>query len=296
MPRRNHVIPVITLLLTLFVTQVLASATVIDRTKKNSEPFAFPENAELLEVWFPKIFGCDATLIKLGEHTILIDSGTDDQAQAVMDMLDMAGVTKLEYIFNTHPDPDHIGGFFTVIKRLPVGEALTGFPDTVASEPRQEMFLLKLAEAGIPARRVQDGETLPFGNAQLLVIQRYNEDIVGVNNNSATLHITFGGSTAYITGDIQMITQQALIAERDKINIQADLLKYPHHGLDRMQPAFLDMASPRMVVMTAGSGDPKTDKSKAQLAAYGVPYYFTSDGVLCFTTDGQTWVIDRFKK
>ena len=48
---------------------------IIDMTRGENADFAFAQDARLLEVFFPKVYGCDAALVRCGEYTMLIDCG-----------------------------------------------------------------------------------------------------------------------------------------------------------------------------------------------------------------------------
>ena len=73
-----------------------------------TEPF--PQDAELLTLRVCPLLGADCMLLTLGEHSMLIDAGRNTNIDEINAMLADAGLTQVEYAFNTHPHDDHAGG------------------------------------------------------------------------------------------------------------------------------------------------------------------------------------------
>ncbi len=268
----------------------LAEDIIINKIKEPDNPFTFPEDAKLLEVYFPKIAGCDAMLLRYGELTLLVDSATFDQHEAVLQMFKTVGVEELTYAFNTHPDPDHIGGIRPIARAMKVGEFITAFPENVVDTP-QKKVLDTLTEYGVPIRTMGEGDHIPFGEVDVRVVQRYDEKNPRINNNSAMLMVTYGERNIFLTGDIQLITQKVLIEEG--IDLKADILKFPHHGYANMQAGFLKMIAPQMVVVTSGRG---SAEGVQQLKDNKITHYFCENGILSLKTDGTVWLVERIGK
>ena len=115
-------------LLAFFCAGACAEEIILNKTRGDHADFAFAEDAKLLEVYFPQIFGCDAALVRYGDKTMLIDCA-GNQWKSTKAMLDKLNITELTYALNTHPDADHIGGFNHVLKEIPAGEFLMGFAE-----------------------------------------------------------------------------------------------------------------------------------------------------------------------
>ena len=105
------------LLLALFGACAAAESVVIDKTDPKNAGFEFSGDAQLLEVYFPRIYGVDAALVRFGDYTMLIDCA-GNQRREVKRLLDDLGVTELTYALNSHPDADHIGGFQHILDSL----------------------------------------------------------------------------------------------------------------------------------------------------------------------------------
>lgn len=278
------------LLLALPCFASLAEGVIIDNTGSERVEFQFDDDTALLEIYFPKIHGCDAAFVRYGEYSMLIDCA-GKQYREVQSMLDSLGVTELTYALNSHPDEDHIGGFDRVLKKVPAKEFLLGFPEDYDSGDIERFEVYEeLHTMGVPFRRVYDGETIEFGDVKVSVIQRTNEHLPRVNNKSVMLMIEYGERSIFFTGDIQRATQNLLAEEAGMLDLKADILKFPHHGYANMQDPFLDMVSPEFVICTGGKID---TTGIEQLRKRKIPFLLTTRGVTRLATDGSVWLIER---
>ncbi len=269
------------------------NSVIINKVRGDQPDFAFPEDAKLLEVFFPPVYGCDAAIVRYGDYTMLIDCA-GNQWKTVRKALDQLGVTELDYAVNSHPDADHIGGFDHVLAEVPAGEFLLGFPEDHDSGDAVRFEVYEALHAlNIPFRRVQDGDAVAFGNVKITVHQRTDEHLPRVNNKSVMLMIEYGERRILFTGDIQKDTQLLLAGEAETLDLKADVLKHPHHGYEPMQEGFLNMVSPELVVCTLG--DKNTDGVKS-LKQDRVSTLLTASGMLRLATDGEVWMVERIKK
>ena len=240
-------------LMLLFLLPALAladEAVVINKVKDKTADFAFPEDAQLLEIYFPQIYGCDAALVRCEDKTMLIDCA-GNQWKQVGALLKRLKVTELTYAVNSHPDADHIGGLNSIAKRYPVGQFILGFPeDYDAGDEVRFRVYSDLHEMGVPFRRVGEGDTIDFGDVKITVHQRLDEHLPRVNNKSVTLMIEYGERRIYFTGDIQQPAQELLAGA--ELDLNTDILKFPHHGYEPMHDSFIAATSPELVIATSG--------------------------------------------
>lgn len=277
-------------LLILLSAGASAEEIILNKIRGDHADFTFAEDAKLLEVYFPQVFGCDAAFVRYGDYSMLIDCA-GNQWKTVKQTLDKLGVTQLTYAVNSHPDADHIGGFNRVLKDIPAGEFLLGFPEDHDSgdEVRFQVYE-DLHAQGIPFRRVHHGDTIDFGDVKITVYQRTDDHLPRVNNKSVMLMIQYGERRIFFTGDVQAAAQELIGANSEGLDLDCDILKFPHHGYDRMQKEFLDLTAPELVICTCG--DSKTEGIK-QLKERKIPYQMTANQTLLLKTDGKVWTMER---
>ena len=289
----KKIITALLLILALLAGSVtaLGEEIIINKISNPGNTFDFEEGTPLLEVYFPAVYGVDAAYVRYGEYSMLIDCA-GNQWRTFNSMLEKLGVTEVTYALNSHPDADHIGGFNHVLKTIACGEFLLGFPEDFPEGDDVRFRVYEdLHAMGIPFRRVSSGETIEFGDVQMTVLQRFDEDLIRVNARSVMLMIQLGERRIFFTGDIQAPTQRLLAAD-DSLDLHADILKYPHHGYGNMQENFLKKVAPELVIITSGSDDAD---GKDILRRYGIPFHYTASGTLRLATDGNVWTVERVK-
>ena len=282
----------LTLALMICALPGLGEQVIVNKVKNPDADFEFAPDAELLEVFIPPVYGCDAAYVRMGDHGMLIDCG-GSQWRTFDDMLARLGVTRVDYAVNSHPDADHIGGFNKVLEHIACGEFVLGFPEDYpdGDDVRFKVYS-DLHALDIPFHRAHDGETLEFGGAQVTAYQRLDEELPRVNNRSLMLMIQWGERRIFFTGDIQLDTQKLLAEQGDPADYQADILKHPHHGYRPMYAPFLEMVSPELVYMTSG-GDGA--EGKTLLKEKQISFLYAEQGPLRMATDGKTWVVEKVK-
>jgi len=113
---------------------------------------------------------------------------------------------------------------------------------------------------GIPVRAPAIGETGRSGEADWLVLGPIGEHRSGLegesnesaeeNDSSLVLMVTVRGVRILVTGDVEPAGQQAILATG--ADLRADILKLPHHGSGRQEPAFVAATHARVAVASAG--------------------------------------------
>lgn len=281
------------LLLTLIMLlPALAAAeepVIIDKIKNPDDPFTFPEDAKLLEIYIPKIYDSDSFFIRYGDYTMLLDCAGECW-ESVRDLMHMLEIKELTYAFASHPHTDHIGGFQHLLKEIKAGSFIHAFPEDYpyANKPAYKVYD-ELHSQGVPFRRVGQGDAIDFGDVQMTVYQKWDDELSG-NNLSAVLKVEYGERAMLFTADIQMDTQRAFAA--DNAPFKADILKMPHHGYNNTQQVFLDLVQPELAIFTSA---PNAANGVQGIKNNNIPYYYTYYGVLRLLTDGKVWTLERLK-
>ena len=281
-------------LLLLFVLLLpLCSATaesvIINKITDPDNDFEFPEDAKLLEVYWPKIYDCAAVYLQYGEYNMLLDCGGELWKETEK-LLNKLGVTELTYALNSHPHSDHIGGFQHVLKKIPAGEFLLCFDeDDKRSNDLAFKVYDQLHAIDIPFRRLKHDDTIEFGDVKMTILQRTDPFLTG-NNASAMLRVELGERSFLFAADVQADAQ--LLFVDANAPLKADILQHPHHGYNIMQYPFLNAVDPELVIVTSMSAFANGVK---QLKSTDTDYHYTNLGIMRMTTDGNVWVVERIK-
>lgn len=196
----------------------------------------------------------DCSVITSGEQSFLIDAGPrteefDAGSRIVAPKLRKLGIDRIDLLFITHPDMDHVGGLPGLASKIRI--------DRVAAPAhfRGHAVLAQcLAEAGFRDRDVLWVDRPLAGSAGPLRfdlrLPTYSKD-EPENEGSLLLRCAIGNSSAVFTGDAN---EEVEAVESGKFEWQADLLKAGHHGsATSTSKAWLAEVRPHTVVVSCGA-------------------------------------------
>lgn len=260
----------------------------IDRINdpEKSPDFAFDPEAPLLEVVFPQILNCDAILLRCGGETVLVDCATQGQARRIINMCHQLGITRIDRVINTHPHEDHIGGLRDLIKEIEVGELWICFPADYNSHMVKAVGWAE--KAGIPIRYYADGDVLTVGGATIEV-WKLEGKLSELNDCSAQFFVTFGERTLLMAADLEKPGQGRYVEWKGEA-LDADVLKYPHHGLEKLTDDYVAAVSPLFMVVT---NNQRSTEGLKYIRRSGIPCAWTVPGFVVLSTDGTTWLVER---
>ena len=250
--------------------------------------FAFAQDAELLEVIFPQMVDCDAILLRCGGETILVDACKQAYSERIINMCRQLGVTRIDKVINTHPHEDHIGGFRDVIKEIEVGELWICFPEDVNSHMKKAVK--QAQNEGIPIKNYADGDTFTLG-AATIEVWKLEGKTSDMNNCSAQMKVTYGERTFLMAADLQQDGQKKYVELKGDA-LDADILKYPHHGIEVLREDYLAAVSPLFLVITNNHRQTAGWKW-IHSAKNTIPYAYTVPDLVYLTTDGTTWIAQK---
>ena len=232
----------------------------------------------------------DAVLLRTAEHAILVDCGTNDSEQDLLDYLSRLRLTSLDALIVSHPHEDHMGGADMILRELAVGTLL--LPDVEVQEDVGEQLSAAYAQSQASARLICAGERLEFGALSLLVLSPPAQGYAQMNDNSLLLRVSYGQSTVLLCGDAESAVEQYLLQTYDAALLDCDLLKAGHHGSDTSSSKeLLAATTPEYVAISCGKGNPYGHPAQSVLdraASVGATILRTDrDGTLVFVSDGQ---------
>ncbi|MDE7372309.1 MAG: MBL fold metallo-hydrolase, partial [Desulfovibrio sp.] len=202
-----------------------------------------------------------------GHGRLLVDGGGAvspgfDTGKALLDPLLTANdAPRLDAVINTHPDLDHVGGFFHLLRNFRVEQLFHNGRD--AKGERRELW--RDARQAAPAAALAAGDTVVLGEGYALEVlhppRMAAEDEAGGettpglwsgNDASLVLRLTRNGEGLVLfTGDAgPAVLRRLLTAGAD---LSARILVAPHHGSDRsFLPAFHEAVGPELVLAGCG--------------------------------------------
>lgn len=192
-------------------------------------------------------------------------------------------------MINTHPHYDHLQGLEILAQNVKVKELRMCFPATETEHA--QVALDVCAKYDIPVTYYADGQHWDIGGTAVDVWLK-GDDAWDLNNRSASMRVQFGERTMLFTADAEYKLQRRLLEVIPAELLDADVLKYPHHGTAGIDTNFLLAVSPKLAVLTSNGGSRSKD-AKYTLRLNKVPMVFTVPGYVSLRTDGTTWLAER---
>lgn len=246
---------------------------------------------ENLEVHFINVGEADATLVKCGDSSMLIDAGDNGSGTAIQKYLYEHGVKSLDYLVLTHPDADHIGGADVIISKFNIKNIFMA--DYKKDNRTYSDVVNAINYRWMKWSTPSVGSSYSLGNASFKVVGPLNRSDEP-NNVSICLILSYGNNRFLFTGDAEKTVELDLI--NSGADLSCDVYKAGHHGsYTSSSKELLDAAKPKYAVISCGSenkyGHPH-DITLRQFKDKGIKVFRTDEsGDIVATSDGLiiTW-------
>ena len=255
-------------------------------------PYLAPEApAGELEVHFIDVGQGDAILLRCDGEAALVDAGTPDCRESLLEYLQGQRLEEPKYIFASHPHADHIGSMAAVIDAF--GCQTFIMPDMVSYTRAFENMLDSVERCGAETQLGKAGDTFELGQAQLELLwpaQGYEAE--DANNISLVIRVTYGPYSFLLTGDAESSVEKEFVSNLPATTV----LKAGHHGSKTSSSqALLEAARPEYCVISVGAGnsyDHPSPETLEKLEQLGCQIYRTDlQGDIVFRIEeGQLYV------
>ena len=219
-----------------------------------------------LEIYFLDVGQGDSTVIKtVDDKFILIDagegkkSGYDYGRNVLLPFLINKGARKIDFIFISHFDNDHIGGVFSLIEEFRIGEIFIS-NQKLGSE-NFERFLKVTRENRIKVNVVKQGDRINLEeNLYMDILWPKEKEQISenpMNNNSIVSKLVYKNFSILFTGDIEEIAEKEILnLYKNKNTLEATVLKVAHHGSRTSSSIeFLKAVKPKYALIGVGKNN-----------------------------------------
>lgn len=259
----------------------------------SSKSDSYPLSVHFIDV------GCgDSILIKCGDKTALIDTGSFSYNGKAKYYLEHCGVEKLDLFIATHTDSDHIGDFSSIADNFKISELWISefcISNNTERTNSEITFFNKIEEKNIKVFYPNTDTSYFLGEAELKVLspsKKYDAQ----NDNSLVIKLIYEDVSFLFTGDAGEDAEKEMLSEN--IELKATVLKLAHHGSKTATTEeFLNAVSPKYAVISSGNENvylPNRDVVE-RVEEFGSEILRTDvDGSIIIATDGKT--IKTFKE
>ena len=220
-----------------------------------------------LKIHFVDVGQGDCTFITTPQNkTILIDGGGsmseeyDVGKSTLLPYILDRGYTKLDYVFISHFDQDHVGGILTILEELRVGQVYISKQEQ-ESENYQK-FLKIVKDKKIQVKVLKQGDCLKIEkNLYIDILWPIEEQIQEnvLNNNAMVMKLRYGKFSMLFTGDIEAIAEEKILdfyKEKGESILKSDVLKVAHHGSKTSTTqSFFEKVNPKICLIGVGKNN-----------------------------------------
>ncbi len=283
-----------------------------------------PHQGNNLEVIFLDVGQGDSIFIESKDGTrYLFDGGSSSVKEVgkyrLVPFLKSNGISKLDYVFISHFDKDHVNGVLEIMEEMdPSGSSNSISIETLVlgnsrnqiktndvreiSEDDLYVKCLDIAkENGIKLVYMEQGDYIKEDDLLISCLSpkgSYSSN----NENSMILDINYKDFNLLLTGDIEGQGEVALnevLLELSKKEQGYDILKVAHHGSkNSTSNEFLSIVGPKHAVISSGKnnsyGHPHQELLDRLKETNSKIYTTTNEGAITVITDGKLMQIESF--
>ena len=241
-----------------------------------------------VELHFIDVGQGDATLIRVGDANILVDTGDKGAKDDLLNYLDEQKVEKIKYFVITHFDADHFANAVDVLEKYDVETLI--IPKQEKTTKMFETFVDKAAEqekdGKIEIKYANDmiEEKLTVNDLEITVLAPLKEKYKDSNDHSIVLMLRYGNRKVLLTGDAESEAEEDIVEKYGTGVLDCDVYKMGHHGSSTSSSQeLLNKTTPDYVLISCGEGND-----------YGHPHKEALDRVkdsTCYRTDKQGTIV-----
>lgn len=231
----------------------------------------------------------DSILIRQGEHAMLIDGGTSESKDTILNFLEDENVDHLDYIVGTHPHEDHIGSLDDVVTAIDFDTIL--FPKVTTTTKTFENLVLAVQNKGKKFKTPVVGEKYSLGEARFIILAPNSASYQSLNNYSIVIKMTYSTNTFMFTGDAETLSEKEILALG--YDLSADVLKLGHHGATTStSQKFLEAVNPKYAIISCGKNNTYKHPTKTtmdKMVKMQIDVYRTDEqGTIELVSNGET--------
>lgn len=265
------------------ISAFVAVSALLSGCGKNSKLTA-PEVTGGFYVTVLKVGKADAIVLKTENHSVVIDCGEKGDGGKITEYLEENNIFETDYIFITHFDKDHVGGFPKVIDKINADNIIV--PDYEGNNDEYEKYLKAVEENNLTVTKLKSDTSFVLDDVLFEVSvpkkQSYEESD---NDFSLVISVTHGENTFLFAGDAE---EERLSEVLDEFGKEYDFLKVPHHGRYNKKTAiFVNTVKPKYAVICDSQKNPAEEETVSALESVGCKIYSTKDGNVCILSDGR---------
>ena len=217
-------------------------------------------------------------------HNIVLDCGEKDDGDELVELLQEKGVSNIDYLFITHFDKDHVGGFPEVVENITAKNIIV--PNYEGNNDEYAEYLKTVEDKNLEITTLTEDTSFVLDDV-LFEVSTPKKRVYaeGDNDFSLVISLTHGENTFLFSGDAEKDRLTEVLSEFGK---QYDLLKVPHHGNhNKNTKRFINTIKPTYSVICDSNKNPADDETISLLESVGSEIYSTKEGDISVSSNGK---------
>lgn len=237
-----------------------------------------------LRIHFIDVGYGDAIFIQFPDsRTMMIDSGEKHHTLRLMSYLQSLDIQKIDQAVITHPHKNHFGGFFDILKSIPIDQLFIN-GDKNAEEGYEELLQM-FRDRQIPIKKVSRGMTLNNFSESVNIEVLHPKDLSSnTNDNSIVLWLKYREISILFMADIGLAEQARLISLNQEIE-QVNSIKVPHHG-GPLSDEFIRLFTGKKFIISTGTNPWGLPREHDLQRLRGTIYRTDRQGTVVLESDG----------
>lgn len=261
-----------------------------------------------LQVTFLDVGQGDGVYLETKDVKILMDSGSSQKKnlgkQSLVPFLKSKGVSKLDYIFVSHGDLDHVSGIEYLLEQaLDIRVKNIVFSCLSREDETCKAIADTARKRGCSVWYMEKGQQIQGGELTLTSLYpAASGHAPDKNEQSLVLLASYGDFSMLLTGDVGNSGEaQMMNLPIGQLPKELTVLKVAHHGSHNSSGAdFLDRVSPELSVLSYGNGNsyghPSEDVVDRLRALHSRIWRTAVSGAVTVKTDGKKVSVTGFVK
>lgn len=189
-----------------------------------------------------------------GSTSTTFDIGKDTLLPYILDK----GYVKIDYVFISHFDQDHVGGILSILENLKVGKIYITKQGESSENYKKFFEIIKQKKLKVQILEAGDRVVIDSLSFDILwpIEQKISENIL--NNNAMVMKIKYKNFSMLFTGDIEEVAEKAILdTYKDNLEVlKATVLKVAHHGSKTSTiQEFLEKVNPKIALIGVGENN-----------------------------------------
>ncbi len=272
---------------------ILISAVCISscgQSAQKSGSISLPQVTGEFIVSVLKVGKADAIVLQTVNHSVVIDCGETDDSKEILKYLSENNISKIDCLFITHFDKDHVGGAADILDNIETEQIIT--PSYDGSNDEYYNYINAAQTNNITPLTLTENMTFVFDDVLFEVYPPQKLSYKETDNDfSLAISVKHGNNSFLFTGDAEAQRLNEIIKQTDE---EYSFLKIPHHGQhNKNTEKFIKHVKPSYSIITCSQKNTADEETLNILESVGSAVYLTENGDVKAISDGKNITITQ---